>query len=72
MNKLWGLAGIACLILIASIFVSFVYTPNYTGRNQYKVLIDDSVSFNEIAEKYEIVGQDGDVYILEDRVSVNE
>ena len=71
-NKLWGLAGIACLILIASIFVSFVYTPNYTGRNQYKVLIDDSVSFNEIAEKYEIVGQDGDVYILEDRVSVNE
>ena len=71
-DKLWGLAGIACLVLIASVLVSFVYTPNYTGRNQYKVLIDDSVSFNEIAEKYEIVGQDKDVYILEDKVSINE
>lgn len=71
-EKLWALAGIACLVFIASVFVSFVYTPNYTGRNQYKVLIDDSVSFNEIAEKYEIVGQDKDVYILEDKESVNE
>ena len=71
-DKLWGLAGIACLVFIASVLVSFVYTPNYTGRNQYKVLIDDSVSFNEIAEKYEIVGQDKDVYILEDKVSINE
>lgn len=71
-DKLWCLAGIACLVLIASVLVSFVYTPNYTGRNQYKVLIDDSVSFNEIAEKYEIVGQDKDVYILEDKVSINE
>lgn len=71
-DRLWGLAGIACLVLIASILVSAAYTPNYTGRNQYKVLIDDSVSFNEIAEKYEIVGQDGDMYILEDKESVNE
>ena len=71
-EKLWALAGIACLVFIASVLVSFVYTPNYTGRNQYKVLIDDSVSFNEIAEKYEIVGQDGEIYILEDKENVNE
>lgn len=71
-EKLWALAGIACLVFIASVLVFFVYTPNYTGRNQYKVLIDDSVSFNEITENYKIVGQDKDLYILEDKESVNE
>lgn len=71
-EKLWALAGIACLVFIASVLVSAVYTPNYTGRNQYKVLIDDSVSFNEIAENYKIVGQDGEIYILEDKENVNE
>lgn len=71
-EKLWVLAGIACLVFIASTIVAVVYEPNYTGRNQYKVLIDDSVSFNEIAENYKIVGQDGDIYILEDKENVNE
>ena len=71
-EKLWVLAGIACLVFIASTIVAVVYEPNYTGINQYKVLIDDSVSFNEIAENYKIVGQDGDIYILEDKENVNE
>lgn len=71
-EKLFVLAGISCLVFIASTVVAVIYTPNYTGRNQYKVLIDDSVSFNEIAEKYEIVGQDGEVYILNEKEDVNE
>lgn len=58
--------------VLGGLIVCGVHQPDYTGRNQYKVLIDDSVSFNEIAENYEIVGQDGEIYILEDKESVNE
>ena len=71
-DKLFVLAWIFCLVFIVSTVVAVIYTPNYTRRNQYKVLIDDSVSFNEIAEKYEIVGQDGDVYILNEKEDANE
>ena len=71
-EKLFVLAWISCLVFIASAVVSVIYTPNYTGRNQYRVLIDDSVFFNEIAEKYEIVGQDGEAYILNEKEDVNE
>ena len=60
------------VFVLGSLIVWGIYQPNYTGKNQYKVLIDDSVSFNEIAENYEIVGQDGEIYILEDKESVNE
>lgn len=60
------------VLVLGSFLTGVIYQPDYTGRNQYKVLIDDSVSFNEIAENYEIVGQDEDLYILEDKESVNE
>lgn len=69
---LFGLETFFAVLCLGGLFVCGIYQPDYTGRNQYKVLIDDSVSFNEIAENYEIVGQDGDLYILEDKESVNE
>ena len=36
-------------------------------ETQYKVVIDDSVSMNEFAEKYEIVDQDGKIYVVRER-----
>ena len=69
---LFGLEGLFCVFVLVSFLVYCIYQPDYTGKNQYKVLIDDSVSFNEIAENYKIVGQDGDIYILEDKENVNE
>ena len=33
-------------------------------ETQYKVVIDDSVSMNEFVEKYEIIDQDGKIYIV--------
>lgn len=38
-----------------------------TGRFQYEVTIDNSVSFNEIADKYEIIDHRGTIYVLEDK-----
>ena len=33
-------------------------------KTQYKVIIDDSVSMNEFKKKYEIIDQDGKIYIV--------
>jgi hypothetical protein len=36
-------------------------------ETQYKVVIDDSVSMNEFLEKYEIIDQDGKIYIVREK-----
>ena len=38
-------------------------------KTQYKVVIDDSVSMNEFTEKYEIIDQDGKIYIIQEKES---
>lgn len=34
---------------------------------EYKVTIDDSVSFNEFAEHYDIISQDGSIFIVREK-----
>lgn len=36
-------------------------------ETQYKVVIDDSISMNEFTEKYEIIDQDGKIYIVREK-----
>jgi hypothetical protein len=36
-------------------------------KTQYKVLINESISMAEFNERYEIVGQDGKIYIIEEK-----
>ena len=36
-------------------------------ETRYKVVIDDSVSMNEFIEKYEIIDQDGKIYIVREK-----
>jgi len=38
-----------------------------TGRYQYRCIVDDSVSIEDLNEKYNIIGKDGDIYVLEDK-----
>ena len=37
-------------------------------RNRYECLINNTISFVEVAEKYDVVGRRGDLWILEDKV----
>lgn len=48
---------IVCLVMLVHIDYKKVYT-------QYKITIDDSVSFNEFNSLYEIISQDGDIYTV--------
>lgn len=38
-----------------------------TGQYEYKVLFDDSVTIQEIYENYNVVGQDGEIWIITDK-----
>ena len=43
-----------------------------TERNKYKVLIDESVSFVEVCEKYDLIDREGEIYIIEEREIEND
>lgn len=36
-------------------------------RNQYECIIDDSVSINEVYEKYNVIERRGDIWVLEEK-----
>ena len=50
------LAGVACA----------AYEKD-TGRYEYKAIIDESVSMTDVHEKYKVKGQEGKIWILEDK-----
>ena len=43
------------------------YKCEPTGRYRYEVTIDDSVSITEVYDRYNVVEQRGDIWILEDK-----
>lgn len=69
----WGLGVIIFLVVFiagGALFGTLVGCT--TGEpveyeTQYKVVIDDSVSINEFTEKYEIIDQDGKIYIVREK-----
>lgn len=57
----------ACAFVTLMIFGLYSGMTKYeTGRYEYKVTIDDSVSMVEFLEKYEIVSQEGKIYTIRD------
>lgn len=63
--------GFMCLVLaLGSILVgTFGVAENKNSINhiEYKVTIDDSVSMNEFLDKYEIIDQEGKIYIVKEK-----
>lgn len=68
--------------IVASVFAIFMIIvgtgiANVQGMKEvydyteYKVIIDDTVNMNEFMEKYEILGRDGEIYIVKE-VAENE
>ena len=40
-----------------------------TGRYEYKVILDETYSATQLYEEYEVVGQDGKIWIIQDKES---
>ena len=53
--------------LILTSIACTITEPIPTGQYTYEVTIDESVSMTKLYEKYEIVEQRGDLWVLKDR-----
>ena len=64
---------IGVIFLIAGIFCFYfngtVPVYNYT---KYKVTVDETVDMNEFFKKYELIDQEGKIYIVKNEVPLNE
>ena len=64
------LGCICSVMIIVSIIVAFlggIKSKTDISYIEYKVTIDDSVSITEFMDKYEILDQDGKIYIVKER-----
>ena len=66
-RKITITSTVAAIIMLLLVTIGCIYKPDYTGKNQYRVEITDSASFNEIYNNYEILEQDGNVYLIEEK-----
>lgn len=64
-SPIGGFSTVICLLVLVGIIWGAPQVE--TGRYQYTALIDDDTPFNEVLEKYEIVGANGKVWTLEDK-----
>lgn len=67
-------AGVMAILCVLGIFILIIISDEIqkpTGRYQYEVIIDDTVSVTELYEKYEVVEQRGEIWVLKDK-EVNE
>lgn len=56
-----------CLILGGTGIANYVGKEEIYDYTEYKVIVDDTVYMNEFLGKYEILDQDGKIYIVRER-----
>lgn len=67
-NRHWCATIIfGCCVALFCILMFLGARKRENGRSRYECLIDDTTYFVEIAENYDIVGQRGNLWILEDK-----
>lgn len=62
-------AGLICVSLMipAGILVEIYTHEVETGRYEYQALLDETVDINELATHYDIIGQDGLIWTIQDK-----
>lgn len=67
------IGGILFLITYIVIGAADLKKSKNTGRYKYEATIDENVPFIEVYEKYDVVKQKGDIWVLKDKeVNKNE
>lgn len=62
------------LIILAAVVLFMLILPHEvtTTINTYEVTIDETVSFNEVMNKYNFIEKRGDIYVLQDKLPEGE
>lgn len=63
---------IIAVIISFIILIRSIETVEVERYNVYEVTIEESVSFNELYDKYEIIGQHGQIYEIKERNTEND
>ena len=66
--------GLFLIGAVLCLFVGAFIDANYeipTGKYEYKVIIDDNVSMAEFYEHYEVVDQEGKIFIVREKDDVD-
>jgi hypothetical protein len=68
-NKKWipGVGMIVSWVIILMMFICDKCCSEPTGKYEYQVTIDDSVSMTEFLEKYEIIEVNGKIYMIREK-----
>ena len=69
------MASITCPVILGFISISSLITvliiailsPRHLTGYEYEVTIDENVSMKEVYERYEIIEQRGDIWVLRDK-----
>lgn len=64
------LFGILALVSIVSAVILFIvgsFKEIPTGKYKYEVTISDEVNFNEFSDKYKVLEQRGEIYVVKER-----
>ena len=72
-GELTFMTVIGLIFLIVGCFCFYLEgtIPVY-DYTKYKVTVDETVNMNEFFEKYELIDQEGKIYIVKDEVPLNE
>lgn len=57
-------AIILFFVFIISLIMALIFGTINREQTQYKVTIDDTVTFKEFSEKYKVVSQEGEIYTI--------
>ena len=67
------LFGIALIVLAVVILFMLILPHEITTTiNTYEVTMDETVSFNEVMNKYNFIEKRGDIYVLQDKLPEGE
>lgn len=67
-GKIVIIASLLVIVVLFSTLIGGLSGPKVLDYIQYKVTISDEVSMNEFTEKYEILEQEGKIYIVRERI----
>ena len=71
-ERVWVLGfSLVALTLVLGGILFYGSAKRESGRNRYECLIDDTVSFVEVVENYDVVSRRGELWILEDRDEIS-
>lgn len=60
-------AIVAVLVTAIALIPVWISIGGATEVTEYKVIIDDSVKYNEFIEKYEVIDQEDEIYTVRER-----